>query len=534
MPRLKITRKKMLNTRAIKKKLDTHLKKTSVQTTTEFEHIAVYFTKEEWRYLEEGQRELYRQVMMDNYQTICTLGYQSKKPKLISHIEQGIDPCLTDVSKQAKTLDKRRVTIQASRFYGSAKTHTSVAQRLAASVPQMVKKIPTKVQRKNVVKPRKNAKPKNNVLGQICGLMPNNLIVPSFSDQDVQPMNIETPVLENVTNTLNQEVFFLDHVATPGQEDMAHSPRRMLDFTDVITNVKDCQCTCVGLVKELINKVTHLEAELGGQVSHLLGQVSQLQTEIADLKEGLKEQMVEAMKQAIQHTRVEWQDAVDRTMITTNHQAVQVSGDGRGGLDGSGGLDAWMDMGGYEDLDRRQDNLSVHTTLLSVPNLIVEGPALVSSSSVLLPGTPMMTNTPAHRPLYNTFSSTLTDIPLAVISSDLDDNLYRAAQGHIHKYAHALFQYHVTYDTYLTWTNRVNFDGAKGKIPLPNNLVNDIMSRCERRVRIGDPEKKKIRDTINAVLRMRRKMPWKIQVEGTRSLPTVIPRGSFSTSSGHS
>ncbi|XP_075049113.1 uncharacterized protein LOC142109020 [Mixophyes fleayi] len=111
MPRLKLTRMKKLKNRTLPKTLATNLKKTSVQTPTDFEHIAVYFSKEEWGFLEEEQREIYRQVMMDNYQTICTLGYQSKKPNLISSIEQGIDPILTDMEKQAKTPDASRYQV---------------------------------------------------------------------------------------------------------------------------------------------------------------------------------------------------------------------------------------------------------------------------------------------------------------------------------------------------------------------------------------------------------------------------------------
>ncbi|XP_069806109.1 zinc finger protein 879-like [Dendropsophus ebraccatus] len=66
----------------------------SLQTLAEFEDIAVYFSSEEWIYMTEGQKELYRQVMMDNYQNFYTLGFCIKKPKLISSLEQGKDPSI--------------------------------------------------------------------------------------------------------------------------------------------------------------------------------------------------------------------------------------------------------------------------------------------------------------------------------------------------------------------------------------------------------------------------------------------------------
>ncbi|XP_053565230.1 zinc finger protein 584-like isoform X2 [Bombina bombina] len=54
----------------------------------EFDEVAVYFSEEEWGCLTEEQKELYKDVMMENYQILSSLGYDHVKPLLVTKIER--------------------------------------------------------------------------------------------------------------------------------------------------------------------------------------------------------------------------------------------------------------------------------------------------------------------------------------------------------------------------------------------------------------------------------------------------------------
>ncbi|XP_073917070.1 zinc finger protein 10 isoform X1 [Castor canadensis] len=92
------------------------------QTLVTFRDVLVDFTREEWKLLDAAQQVIYKDVMLENYKNLVSLGHLLPKPDVILRLEKGEEPWLVERGIHHKTFPDLEIAAEIKASVSSKST----------------------------------------------------------------------------------------------------------------------------------------------------------------------------------------------------------------------------------------------------------------------------------------------------------------------------------------------------------------------------------------------------------------------------